>query len=104
MAGASGILGFSPLRLIGSPPHCTTRACPVDLPLSPHLQTAGLREPAHCLFPGSVAEINDQDLTDLGGGRGVVSFSAPLGRVSHTDLSASLKQTREGRVIQFTVS
>lgn len=56
-------------------------------------------------LPWECRKINDQDpQTDLGGGRVVVSFSEPLGRVSHTDLSASLKQTREGRAIQFTIS
>lgn len=69
----------------------------------PHLQMAGMRELAHSVLPRSVVEINDRDLTYLGENHVLVSFSTPFGSVSHTDLSTTLKQTREGRVIQFTV-
>jgi hypothetical protein len=63
-----------------------------------------MREHAHSLLPRSVVEINDRDLTYLGENCVLVPFSTPFGSVSHKDLSAALKETREGRVIQFTTS
>lgn len=56
VAGASGVLGFSLLRLRLSATLYNS-GLPRWSALSPHLQTADLREPAHCLFPGSVARL-----------------------------------------------